>query len=70
MYCYKNRDQLSLTVTNPRDALHRGNVDAQCNKLATELVENASRRKLYITCKKAAIDLPHLYLAPPFGDPV
>jgi len=38
---YKNKDHLSLT--NPRDALHHGertannNVDAQCDKVATEL---------------------------------
>jgi len=54
------KDQLSLT--NPRDALHHGEraamqtnkVDAQCDKFATEVSDNASCRKSpifsYRTC--------------------
>jgi len=47
---YKNQ----LSLTNPRyitaNVLQTNKVDVQCDKIATELVDNASRRKLHRTC--------------------
>ena len=60
---YTNKDQLWLT--NPRDALHHGEraankVDAQCDKLATELSWQS------LASKVANLQL-HLHLANPLG---
>jgi len=61
-----------LSLTNPRDALHPGKnvlptnkVDAQRDKLATELTLRVESRQFSATA--LAFNLAHLHLAPRLG---